>query len=182
MLCQGCHKKTAVVFISSIINGQETRLYLCNDCAKDYPIFNLNIDEPFSIKDLMDKLQLEEQFKLEDTSKKENEQLLWEKDNMYKDIICPYCCSTYDEYIKTGKLGCSDCYEVFKKQLKPTLKNIYGYSGYVGKIPKSDNTHIYIRNEIRILKEDLNIAIKREEYEKAAEIRDKIKELEECNG
>lgn len=181
MLCQVCHKKTAAVFISSIINGQETRLYLCNDCAKDYPLFNLNLDESFSIKDLMDKLKLEEQFKLEGTSKKENKQLSLEKDNMYKNIICPECCSTYDEYRETGKLGCSCCYEAFEKQLRPILKNIYGYSDYVGKIPKSDNTHIYVRNEIRILKEDLNSAVEKEEYEKAADIRDKIKELEECN-
>ena len=41
MLCQKCHKKTASVFISSIINGQETRMYLCSDCAKDYPLFVL---------------------------------------------------------------------------------------------------------------------------------------------
>ena len=49
MLCQKCHKKTASVFISSIINGQETRMYLCSDCAKDYPLFNFNFQEPFSI-------------------------------------------------------------------------------------------------------------------------------------
>ena len=49
MLCQKCHKKTASVFISSIINVQETRMYLCSDCAKDYPLFNFNFQEPFSI-------------------------------------------------------------------------------------------------------------------------------------
>ena len=181
MLCQVCHKKTAAVFISSIINGQETRLYLCNDCAKDYPLFNLNLDESFSIKDLMDKLQLEEQFKSEEISRKENKQMSLEKNNTYKNIICPECCSTYDEYRTTGKLGCSGCYEAFEEQLKLILKKLYGYSDYVGKIPKSDNTHIYIRNEIRILKEDLNRAVEREEYEKAADIRDKIRELQECN-
>ncbi|WP_297132728.1 UvrB/UvrC motif-containing protein [Terrisporobacter sp.] len=181
MLCQVCHKKTAAVFISSIINGQETRLYLCNDCAKDYPLFNLNLDESFSIKDLMDKLQLEEQFKSEEISRKENKQMSLEKNNTYKNIICPECCSTYDEYRTTGKLGCSGCYEAFEDQLELILKKLYGYSDYVGKIPKSDNTHIYIRNEIRILKEDLNRAVEREEYEKAADIRDKIRELQECN-
>ena len=60
MLCQKCHKKTASVFISSIINGQETRMYLCSDCAKDYPLFNFNFQEPFSIKDVMDKFNIDE--------------------------------------------------------------------------------------------------------------------------
>ena len=58
---------------------------------------------------------------------------------------------------------------------------IYWYEEYIGKIPKKDDSHIYISNEIRILKEDLNRAVEQEEYEKAANIRDKIKDLEQCN-
>lgn len=178
MLCQKCHKKTASVFISSIINGQETRIYLCGDCAKDYPLFDFNSQDPFSIKDIMDKFNIEE-----DAFREKNENLL-EVDNHYKDkdIVCHNCYSTYDEYRKTGKVGCSRCYEAFEEQLKPILKNIYGRKEYIGKIPKKDNEHVYISNEIRILKEDLNRAVEKEEYEKAADIRDKIKELEECNG
>lgn len=178
MLCQKCHKKTASVFISSIINGQEIRIYLCDDCAKDYPLFNFNFQNPFSIKDVMDKLKIDE-----DTSIDQEKDNLLQIDNDSKeeDIICPNCYSTYNEYRQTGKLGCSRCYEVFEEQLKPILKNIYGYEEYIGKIPKKDNSHIYISKEIRILKEDLNRAVEQEEYEKAAGIRDKIKELEECN-
>ena len=178
MLCQKCHKKTASVFISSIINGQEIRIYLCDDCAKDYPLFNFNFQNPFSIKDVMDKLKIDE-----DTSIDQEKDNLLQIDNDSKeeDITCPNCYSTYNEYRQTGKLGCSRCYEVFEEQLKPILKNIYGYEEYIGKIPKKDNSHIYISKEIRILKEDLNRAVEQEEYEKAAGIRDKIKELEECN-
>ena len=53
--------------------------------------------------------------------------------------------------------------------------------GYIGKIPRNIDGDLHITNEIRILKEDLNRAVEHEEYEKAADIRDKIKELEECN-
>lgn len=178
MLCQKCHKKTATVFISSIVNGQETRVYLCDECARDYPLFNFNFQDPFSIKDVIDKFKVDE-----DTSTdKEKENLLAiDNDIEEKDIICPNCYSTYNEYRETGKLGCSRCYEVFERRLKPILKNIYGYEEYIGKTPKKDNSHIYISKEIRILKEDLNRAVEKEEYEKAADIRDKIKELEGCN-
>ena len=178
MLCQKCHKKTASVFISSIINGQETRIYLCDDCVKDYPLFNFNFQNPFSIKDVMDKLKIDEETSID----QEKDNLLQiDNDSKEEDITCPNCYSTYNEYRQTGKLGCSRCYEVFEEQLKPILKNIYGYEEYIGKIPKKDNSHIYISKEIRILKEDLNRAVEQEEYEKAAGIRDKIKELEECN-
>lgn len=65
MLCQKCHKKTASVFISSIINGQESRMYLCNDCAKNYPLFNFNSQDPFSIKDVMEKFDISEDDSIE---------------------------------------------------------------------------------------------------------------------
>ena len=175
MLCQKCHKKTASVFISSIINGTETKIYLCNDCAKDYPLFDFNMDEPFSIKDIIDK------FKAEDPLLESSQLLDIDLDKVDREIICSNCYSTYNEYKETGKLGCSKCYEAFEKQLKPILRNIYGHTEYIGKYPKINGSHIYINNEIRVLKEDLNRAVEKEEYEKAASIRDKIKELEECS-
>ncbi|MDU4862841.1 MAG: UvrB/UvrC motif-containing protein [Terrisporobacter othiniensis] len=178
MLCQKCHKKTASVFISSIINGQESRMYLCNDCAKNYPLFNFNSQDPFSIKDVMEKFDISEDDSIE--TKKEN-LLAMDKDCEESEIVCPNCYSTYNEYRETGKVGCSKCYEVFEKQLKPILRNIYGYEEYIGKSPKKDNSHIYPSKEMITLKEDLNRAVEQEEYEKAAYIRDKIKELEECN-
>ena len=61
------------------------------------------------------------------------------------------------------------------------LVNVKANEEYIGKIPKSANSEKYISNEIRILKEDLNRAVELEEYEKAADIRDRIKELEECS-
>lgn len=178
MLCQKCYKKTASVFISSIINGKETRIYLCDECAKDYSLLNFNFQDLFSIKDVIDKFKEDEDISKEE--KKEN-LLMIDNNSEEKSITCPNCYSTYDEYRQTGKLGCSRCYEIFKKQLKPILKNIYGYEEYIGKTPKKDDNHIYISKEIRILKEDLNRAIEREEYEKAADIRDKIKNLEKCS-
>ena len=178
MLCQKCHKKTASVFISSIINGQEIRIYLCDDCAKDYPLFNFNFQNPFSIKDVMDKFKIDEDPSID----QEKDSLLpVDNDSKEEDVICPNCYSTYNEYKQTVKLGCSRCYEAFEEKLKPVLKNIYGHEEYIGKIPKKDNSHIYISKEIRILREDLNRAVEQEEYEKAADIRDKIKELEGCN-
>ena len=176
MLCQKCNKKTASVFISSIINGQEKRVYLCDDCAKDYTLFNFKFPDPFSIKDVMDKFKANEDAFID----KEESLLAIDKESE-EDIKCPNCYSTYNEYRETGKLGCSRCYEAFEKQLKPIIKNMYSYEEYIGKSPKKDDTNIYISKEIRILREELNKAVEQEEYEKAADIRDKIKELEKCS-
>ena len=96
---------------------------------------------------------------------------------------CVDACPTDAIRVEDGKakscITCGKCEQVCPN--KAIFKNKYGYEEYIGKIPKSDNSEKYISNEIRILKEDLNRAVELEEYEKAADIRDKIKELEECN-
>ena len=176
MLCQKCNKKTASVFISSIINGKEKRVYLCDDCAKDYTLFNFKFPDPFSIKDVMEKFKTNKESFI-DTE----EDLLAIDKESEEDIKCPNCYGSYNEYRETGRLGCSRCYEFFEKQLKPIIKNMYSYEEYIGKLPKKENSSICINKEIRILREDLNKAVEQEEYEKAASIRDKIKELERCN-
>ena len=102
MLCQKCHKKTASVFISSIINGQETRMYLCSDCAKDYPLFNFNFQEPFSIKDVMDKFNIDEN---NQSDEQYDKLLATDEESTDKDIICSNCYTTYAEYRETGKLA-----------------------------------------------------------------------------
>lgn len=175
MLCQKCNTKTASVFISSIIYGQEKKLYLCKDCAKDYKLLNFKFSEPFSIKDIMDKFKMNEN----NLTDKDIDLLAMDKDIEY--IKCPNCNITYEEYRETGKLGCSRCYETFEKQLKLIIKNMYSNEEYIGKSPKKCNDNIYISKQIRILKEELNRAIDKEEYEKAADIRDKIKELQKCS-
>ena len=91
MLCQKCHKKTASVFISSIINGQETRMYLCSDCAKDYPLFNFNFQEPFSIKDVMDKFNIDEN---NQSDEQYDKLLATDEESTDKDIICSNCYTT----------------------------------------------------------------------------------------
>ena len=53
------------------------------------------------------------------------------------DITCSVCNTSFEDYKKTGKLGCSRCYSTFEKQLKPIIEGIYGYSEHIGKFPKN---------------------------------------------
>jgi len=99
-----------------------------------------------------------------------------------KDLICEKCGMSFDEFQKVGKLGCSNCYEVFSERLKPLLKRLHGATEHRGKLPGKGLKNTKVTNEIDCLKDLLNIAVKNEEYEKAAEIRDKIKSLEVGKG
>ena len=83
--------------------------------------------------------------------------------------------------MRSGKIGCADCYETFYDKLLPLLERLHGKTNHVGKIPnsfeeiaKEENT----QNETEKLKAELDEAVKAQNYEKAAELRDRIKELE----
>ena len=86
---------------------------------------------------------------------------------------------TFDDFSKTGRFGCSQCYSTFKNQMNPMLRRIHGKTFHVGKVPKRTGGQLRIKQEINRLKRELQEAVNAEEYERAAVIRDKIKELEQ---
>ena len=193
MLCQKCNKKVATVFISTIVNGKNTQMYLCTDCAKElHGNMNPDIKIPFPINDILTNMELSEdtinewinEFKdmedkgqIEELVQHENPETL-QHNNQHEDITCNFCNTSFDEYKKTGKLGCGKCYSTFRKQLKPIIEGIYGYSEHIGKFPKNEFKDTEIVKTVEQLKEKLNMAIQEEEYEQAAKLRDEILQLE----
>ncbi|MBB4074917.1 protein-arginine kinase activator protein McsA [Anoxybacillus voinovskiensis] len=86
---------------------------------------------------------------------------------------------TYHQFTKIGRFGCSHCYDAFAKQLQPILKRLHsGNTIHAGKIPKRIGGTIHVRKQIEQLKQKLQELIAREEFEKAAEVRDQIRSLE----
>ncbi len=91
---------------------------------------------------------------------------------------CSGCGMTFNDIRQTGKLGCSNCYQVFAQEMEPTLRRIHGNSQHIGKIPSRGGEKVLMRKQLDSLKTQLQEAVNHEEYEKAAEIRDGIKSLE----
>ena len=193
MLCQKCNKKVATVFISTIVNGKNTQMYLCTDCAKElHDNMNPDIKIPFPINDILTNMELSEdtinewinEFKdmedkgqIEELVQHENPETL-QHNNQHEDITCNFCNTSFDEYKKTGKLCCWKCYATFRKQLNPIIEGIYGYSEHIGKFPKNEFKDTEIVKTVEQLKEKLNMAFHEEEYEQAAKLRDEILQLE----
>jgi protein arginine kinase activator len=83
---------------------------------------------------------------------------------------CPSCGYTIMDIIQTSKLGCVICYQHFKEEITPVLHQFHKNIKHTGKVPKTTlNLHE--------LEGKLQNAIKTEDYEKAAQIRDEIKKL-----
>ncbi len=95
---------------------------------------------------------------------------------------CNFCGASFDEIAKSGKVGCAHCYEEFYDELLPSIRRIHGRTNHTGKLARRAGTEVRVRNEITKCKYELEQAIKTQEFEKAAELRDKIKELEKNIG
>lgn len=91
---------------------------------------------------------------------------------------CPLCGASAYDIQKTGKAGCARCYEVFADILDPYIRKIHGSVTHQGRIPGGGTPEQKLDREIAQLRTQLSEAVKAEEYLKAAELRDKIRELE----
>ncbi|MDR1209321.1 MAG: UvrB/UvrC motif-containing protein [Clostridiales bacterium] len=94
-------------------------------------------------------------------------------------IVCPSCGASYDDFKKTGRLGCAECYRTFKARLSGVLRNIQGADAHEGKIPAKSAAETVPLREAGKLRKQLRQAVADEDYEKAAELRDAIARLAE---
>jgi protein arginine kinase activator len=147
-----------------VFNGQKVESHLCEECAAKKGGIIFNFSSKYAIPNLLGSI-FGSSFNMP---------------NMVTpaQTTCPNCGVSFADIRQTGKLGCSECYKVYEQELEPTLKRIHGSSQHFGKIPSRGGEKVLLRKEIDELKVRLQEAVAQEEYEKAAEIRDRIKELE----
>ena len=91
---------------------------------------------------------------------------------------CPHCGLTYADFRKSGRLGCAQCYYTFKDSLSSLLKRVHGSSEHVGKVPALAGKEVAVSRTLKELREKLHRSIQKEEFEEAAKLRDRIRELE----
>jgi len=162
VLCDKCGKNPAVVHKIITINGNKQEMHLCEECARQEK--ELAIDDPFSIHAILSSLLdmgIETPIKFE----------------KMETIKCDNCGHSFGDFKRTGLLGCSLCYQVYRDRMVPLLKRIHGNTLHSGKIPKRKGSSLRHEREIDRLRAQLERAVKAEEYEKAAELRDRIRKL-----
>ncbi|MBQ2687153.1 MAG: UvrB/UvrC motif-containing protein [Clostridia bacterium] len=163
MKCEKCKVREANTHIKKVVNGEYTELMLCSECAHALGYDNVF---DFEMPDMFGGL-LQSFFT----------GALPARSGASR---CPECGSTYGDITNTGKVGCAHCYEAFFEELLPSIRRIHGNTLHCGKVPhdfveKADKP---AENEIDNLKTQLQAAIDEQNFELAAELRDKIKAKE----
>ena len=158
MQCDVCQHKEATVFLTQIVGGKMQKVNLCEACSKEKGV---NDPTGFALADLL--LGMGAAQDIERTP---------------SGIACPVCGFTQADFKKTGRLGCSACYDVFGESLESMLKNMHKGSEHVGKAPASLLKNRQLDAQIKNLQSSLERAVAEEDYEKAADLRDQIRRIE----
>jgi protein arginine kinase activator len=95
---------------------------------------------------------------------------------------CPGCGRTFSQIQQAGRMGCSKCYDQFEPQMELLLRRIHGGGSHVGKVPVRGGKAFRNKQQLAELRSKLQNLIQQEEFEEAAVIRDRIRELEKKAG
>lgn len=195
MLCENCHNNEATVSYTEIVNGQHSEQNLCQECFTKAGMKTF-VNQDLSLGSLLSSVL---GFASNHSGAK-----AYTRNN----VRCDGCGITFQEFSQKGRFGCSNCMNAFGSNIDDSLKRIHGSDRHVGKKPinyvkssldneagqskgnqVNDLNQPFLNqvdrvetNDIDKLQEKLNQAVKKEEYEEAARLRDKIKELKKLKA
>ena len=169
MLCQHCQKKEATTHIKTMINGEYAEYRLCSECAQELGYGGMFPDFTADFGGMLGSFLSAALPARSGASR------------------CPECGSTMNDIKKSGKVGCANCYDLFFSELMPTIRSIHGNTSHIGKHPVIEYTENREEKKdapddkaakIEQLRAELKKAIADENFERAAQLRDEIRQQE----
>jgi protein arginine kinase activator len=159
MLCCICKDKEAKVHLTEIKGDKMQKLDLCEECAK-----NKGITDPtgFSLADLLLGLGASQEI---------------EQAAGGVELKCERCGFTQADFKKAGRLGCPECYKTFSESLEGLLKTMHKGTRHVGKVPEALRQSRDLSDRLSALEKNLTKAVEEEDFERAAQLRDEIKQM-----
>jgi protein arginine kinase activator len=156
--CDKCGKP-ATVHLTEIAGGEKVEKHLCEDCAAS---------EGITVKASLPISQLLEDFILQSAGQDETSEL-----------SCDVCGLSFSEFRQRGVLGCPNDYDAFAEALDPMLQQAQeGAVQHRGKLPRRGGEGQQKQAAALRLRAELKKAVAAENYERAAELRDRLKEME----
>lgn len=164
MLCQNCKTQTATIHLTEITDGHRVETHLCQACAQKQ---GLAIQAQIPLNELLSTLL------------NVPPEAAGPLQNPEEQKTCPRCGMTLQRFSKETLLGCPQDYDVFEKHLLPLIvRTQNGRSEHTGKIPASAGQAQERQLRLAQLRRQLEEAVRREQYETAARLRDEIRKLQ----
>lgn len=154
--CQRCGKEPATVHIRRVKADAEESIHVCVDCARELgaaPESSQLAHDPLAV--LFRSME-----ETRDTG-----------------AICAGCGLTFERFRETGRLGCGQCYTTFAGELRLLVRRIHGATAHTGKTPVGEDQLGDAEAAVRRLTEELDRAVVTEDYERAAKLRDRLREV-----
>ncbi len=171
MQCDNCHEREAAIHLTQIVDNSVTTLHLCEQCAAEKGVETGASVAKFPLSDFLASL---------------GKGVGPEAAEVAPGVACPFCGATLKDFRETGRLGCAQCYATFEGHLRDLLRRLHGSSRHVGEAYAATPAGAAAAPapaaapsaEVGELREQLKRAVETENFELAAELRDKLKVLE----
>ena len=186
MLCSNCGKREVEVFIKQVINHEVHNLNLCRTCAEEMGFVSQeapSITISFSLAE--GEAQIPQKGKRSNTKE--------QRERAYDEITCASCGLQYAQFREGGILGCPACYEAFRFPLGALLQKEQGAESHwggssemfsdivvapdAGRLASEERARFGHEAALKRLRTELSEAVSCEEYERAAQLRDRIDKM-----
>jgi len=161
MLCDNCHERDAVVNLTTIESNAVRQLHLCEQCAAERGVETSVATPKHPLGEFLQAVQQQSVPASADAGK------------------CAFCGLTMKDFRATGRMGCARCYSTFEPSMRELLRRVHGSPRHIGHAYRPPEDEVMEKASVLgELRERLRRAIEQEQFEVAAELRDRIRVLE----
>ena len=164
MQCDHCGERPAAIHLTQIVNDSVTTVHLCEQCAAEKGVQTGATVAKFPLSDFLASM-----------GKGASSQLPVADDP----AECTSCGGTLQDFRDTGRLGCPECYRTFGSHLRDLLRRLHGSSQHVGEqYVAAEAGGTREAPTVAELRDQLRRAVDSENFELAADLRDRIRVME----
>ncbi|HEY0932049.1 MAG TPA: UvrB/UvrC motif-containing protein [Gemmatimonas sp.] len=162
MLCDSCQERDAVVHLTRIVDNAVTQLHLCEKCAAAKGVETTLSVPQHPLGEILQAVQQQGGGTAGEDA-----------------ASCRFCGATARDFRASGRLGCPHCYDAMERSLRELLRRLHGSSRHVGNRYEPPVAHVLEKSDsVHDLRDRLRRAVDAEQFELAAELRDRIRVLE----
>ncbi|MDR1785550.1 MAG: UvrB/UvrC motif-containing protein [Spirochaetaceae bacterium] len=161
MKCEICKKHEAVFHLQQVVSGVHKELHLCAGCAQEKGLCSEGDRVELSLPALFAELFAQAQARAPEKT-------------------CPVCSRTLSQIVRSQTVGCPECYTYFAGEIRGIQKKLGIEGAWTGTLPRRLGRQKSVLSDRALLQNKLEESLAREDYEKAAIYRDRIRLLEQA--